>query len=208
LREDARVPTIVSHAIVAAGGAHYLPELPGRGRARWLSLRVLGYLAMLPDADVVGFRFGVAYESGLGHRGLSHSLAFAAVSSAVGAAVIAWRTQATAWSRRLALYAMCFVAAATHPLLDMLTDGGYGCALFAPVSWERLFFPWTPIPVSPIGLHWRVAPVLATEAAMLWPVPLASIVLRRWPAARWRWAFLAACFVAQGAAIYALGSGG
>jgi inner membrane protein len=43
------------------------------------------------------------------------------------------------------------IAALSHPLLDMLTDGGLGIALFYPFSTGRYFFPWRPISVSPIG---------------------------------------------------------
>jgi inner membrane protein len=42
---------------------------------------------------------------------------------------------------------------ASHPLLDILTNGGLGCALFWPFDDTRYFAPWTPIPVSPIGLR-------------------------------------------------------
>ena len=34
-------------------------------------------LSLLPDADVIGFRFGVRYEDTWGHRGATHSLTFA-----------------------------------------------------------------------------------------------------------------------------------
>ena len=43
-------------------------------------------------------------------------------------------------------------AAITHPLLDMLTDGGRGVMLLFPISAERLFFPWRPIRVSPLSV--------------------------------------------------------
>lgn len=33
-------------------------------------------LSLLPDADVVGFRFGVPYAAPWGHRGATHSLMF------------------------------------------------------------------------------------------------------------------------------------
>jgi inner membrane protein len=33
--------------------------------------------AILPDADVIGFAFGINYGDMLGHRGFSHSLLFA-----------------------------------------------------------------------------------------------------------------------------------
>lgn len=34
---------------------------------------------MLPDADVLSFKFGVAYGNVFGHRGFTHSLVFAFV---------------------------------------------------------------------------------------------------------------------------------
>jgi len=37
-------------------------------------------------------------------------------------------------------------------LLDALTDGGSGVMLLFPFSAERLFFPWRPIHVSPLGI--------------------------------------------------------
>ena len=33
--------------------------------------------AILPDGDVLGFKFGIAYGSFWGHRGFTHSLLFA-----------------------------------------------------------------------------------------------------------------------------------
>jgi inner membrane protein len=39
-----------------------------------------------------------------------------------------------------------------YPLLDALTDGGSGVMLLFPFSAKRLFFPWTPIHVSPLGI--------------------------------------------------------
>ena len=56
-----------------------------------------------------------------------------------------------AYAVRIAL----FIALATlsHPLLDMCTNGRLGCALFAPFSSKRYFFPFRPIHVAPIGVH-------------------------------------------------------
>jgi inner membrane protein len=69
------VPSAFSHAVAAAaiGACFYRPGVP---RRVW----VLGAVcATVPDLDVVGFRFGIAYGDMLGHRGLSHSLPFAAM---------------------------------------------------------------------------------------------------------------------------------
>ena len=77
------MPTIISHAIAAAAVGHAYPErrLPARF---WVWTAVC---SMLPDADVIGFAYGIRYADMLGHRGLSHSFFFAAVVGVVVAAL-------------------------------------------------------------------------------------------------------------------------
>jgi len=134
----------------------------------------------LPDLDVIGFRFGIAYGDLLGHRGLSHSLPFAAlVAPALAFALFRdprWRPQ------RLRLTALLFVATASHGLLDAMTTGGLGVALFSPFDTTRYFFPFRPILVSPIGissfLSARGLQVLGNEVLWLWlPAALLSATL-------------------------------
>ena len=106
-----------------------------------------GALSLLPDADTLGFPLGVAYQSQWGHRGFTHSLVF---TIALGVAI---GLLAPARGRpviRTALLAVLVLV--SHPLLDMLTNGGLGCALFWPFETTRYFAPLRPIPVSPIGL--------------------------------------------------------
>src|SRR5207244_2610330 len=68
------MPSVFSHAVVA------LALGPAFRRAGWPArLWWAGALcAVLPDADVVGVYTGVPLGSVFGHRGLTHSLAFAA----------------------------------------------------------------------------------------------------------------------------------
>jgi membrane-bound metal-dependent hydrolase YbcI (DUF457 family) len=66
----------------------------------------------------------------------------------------------------------CFVLA-SHPLLDALTDGGLGCALFWPFDSTRYFAPWSPIPVAPIGARYfspRGLSVALTEMVLFGPL--------------------------------------
>jgi inner membrane protein len=66
--------------------------------------------------------------------------------------------------------------AITHPLLDALTDGGAGVMLLFPISDARLFFPWRPIHVSPLGIRRffdKAGYILASEL----PFCLAAIAL-------------------------------
>ena len=65
----------------------------------------------------------------------------------------------------LLVWAGCAI---THPLLDAMTDGGSGVTLLFPFSTERLFFPWTPIHVSPLRIlefFDRAGYILRSEAA-------------------------------------------
>jgi inner membrane protein len=113
----------------------------------WLLGAVAG---VLPDADVIGFSFGVNYVDFWGHRGFTHSLVFAAIVAAVFTFLAFPRDR---WRiNRASTFTYLFLAGASHGLLDMLTNGGLGVALFAPFNNERLFFPWQPIQVSPIGV--------------------------------------------------------
>ena len=152
------MPTIFTHPAVAlALTPFFRGALPGK---RWIVAGAM--LTVLPDFDTIGFRFGVEYGDLLGHRGLTHSLAFAA-AVAGGLALFARR-------RRGSLFLYLFLCTASHGLLDAFTDGGLGVAFFAPFDDTRYFFPWRPIEVSPIGLARFLGPraldVLLSE--VLW----------------------------------------
>jgi len=137
--------SLVTHAVaaLALGTAFYRP---GTAKRVW----VAGALAsMLPDLDVLGFRFGVAYGDFFGHRGFTHSLLFAAALAFLVAAALGPRTGLSPGP----LGAYLFLAAASHGLLDALTDGGLGVAFFSPFDNRRYFLPWRPIAVSPIGVR-------------------------------------------------------
>lgn len=140
------------------------------------SMVVWSGLSMLPDADVLGFRFGIAYADPWGHRGATHSLVFAAVVGAIAAALA---RAFHAPPLRTALFTT--IVLASHGLLDTLTDGGLGCALLWPFDLHRYFAPWTPIPVAPIGRHFfspRGLQVALTELLLF--LPFFAFAL--WPA--------------------------
>jgi len=144
LSRDHPLPSAFSHAVAALGigACFYRPDVPRR-------IWVLGAAcAALPDLDVIGFRFGIAYGDMLGHRGLTHSLPFAA---ALATAVVAlgFRHGVSGLGPR-ALWAYFFFATASHGFLDAFTNGGMGVAFFAPFDNTRYFFPVRPIQVSPL----------------------------------------------------------
>ena len=140
------MPTVVTHGIVAVLLGKGFAT--GRMSARFWALSVL--CSVLPDADVLGFRFGIGYGDILGHRGLSHSLVFALVLSLVVAFLVLPRLPQR-WSRFL-VFLYFFIVTTSHGILDAMTDGGLGIAFFAPFDDTRYFFPFRAIKVSPIGL--------------------------------------------------------
>jgi inner membrane protein len=159
--------SIMSHAVVAttlglAAGPHR--PMPAR---YWVALAIT---AALPDADVVAFFAGVPYQHMLGHRGLTHSLPFAAVLAAL---LVRWLFGAGEWQRWWPrLWVVFFAGIASHGVLDAMTTGGNGVAFLAPLSASRWFFPWRPILVSPIGVSRFFTAyglrVLQNEMVWLW----------------------------------------
>ncbi|HTD06595.1 metal-dependent hydrolase [Undibacterium sp.] len=162
--------TVISHAVIPLT----LGIILSRERYSW-RLIVAGMLcAMIPDLDVIMFKFGVAYESQFGHRGFTHSLIFAAGVAVVLAGFSKyWRVSV------IRVFAFIFVATASHGALDALTTGGLGVEFFWPISQERYFFPEQFIRVSPIGLRnfltargWEV---VKSELLTIW-LPCLAII--------------------------------
>ena len=157
------MPTILTHAVV--------PLAIGFGLGRkMISRRLLAFgvaASILPDLDVLAFRLHIAYADTFGHRGASHSLSFA-----IFVALVAMLFSSRLKSRPFITFFFIFVYAASHALLDMFTNGGYGVALWWPFFVERLFAPWQVIEVSPLSLR-RVfsakgLAVLQSELRWIW----------------------------------------
>jgi inner membrane protein len=167
----------VGHVLVGTAAARFARTGQRTIWTPFSAAVVWSTLSLLPDADVIGFSLGVRYEDPWGHRGATHSFAFAVmVSGAVWVVARVARLPAL----RTALLALAVVA--SHPLLDTLTDGGLGCALLWPFSNERFFAPWTPLPVAPIGRDFfsrRGLEVAAVEVAMMFPLLLYTVWPRR-----------------------------
>jgi inner membrane protein len=179
------VPSLFTHAAPALALVPLFrtPASPAR-------LWALGVAcAAAPDLDVLAFRFGIPYEHPLGHRGLSHSLPFAAGLAALACLAAYPRRRPRPDLARAWLY--LFLATASHGLLDMLTNGGQGVALWSPFENGRHFFAFRPIEASPLApaafFSSRGLAILAGEALWIWlPCALlaAAFVVARRPAAR------------------------
>jgi inner membrane protein len=107
--------------------------------------------SILPDADVIMFKLGIPYQHFLGHRGFSHSLVFALLTGII-IAFIFYRSIKLLSRDGLMLILFFFFCTASHALLDAMTTGGLGVAIFSPFDNSRYFLPWRPIKVSPIGI--------------------------------------------------------
>jgi len=156
----------------------------GRGFAKPKRLVLLmaffTLLSFLPDVDVIGMHYGIAYGDPLGHRGASHSLLFAGVVGLLSG-FLGRFFGIKFWKMAL----MSILIVASHGFLDAFTDGGKGIAFFWPWNNERIFFPWRFIPVAPIGMGlfsewgWKV---FTREALIFSPFLVYAFFPRFW---RW-----------------------
>ena len=168
------MPSAFGHVapVVALTTAFWTPQAPKR-------LWIAGALAALaPDLDVIAFGLGIPYQHPLGHRGLSHSIPFAA--AVAGALALALFPRAAPGFSRARAFAFLFLATASHGILDAFTNGGLGVALLSPFDQTRWFAPFRPIEVSPLGLAAffsdRGAAVLGSELGWLW-LPFSSLAV-------------------------------
>ena len=171
------MPSAFSHAFVGAA-LGTLFRRPGPPARFWLAGAIC---AAVPDLDVIGTLWlGIPWRSMLGHRGISHSLAFAVV---VGAAVTLAAFRAPDWrGRRLRVWLYLSLATASHGLLDAMNDAVTGVAFFAPFDATRYFLPWRPIPVSPFAFRFfsaRGSVVFQAELLMIW-LPAAVMATLAW----------------------------
>lgn len=170
------MPSAFAHALVPAALALGVGRSQVSGRLLLLAL----VCAVMPDLDVIAFKFGIAYASPWGHRGFTHSIVFSVL-----VALLASACSRALHSRASTVFVLILVAVLSHALLDMLTDGGLGVALYWPLSEARVFFPYRPIAVSPIGVAsffsargWAVL-----QSELVWvglPVLALGVALRVW----------------------------
>lgn len=169
------MPTILTHAVAGVAIAQVFAPCSRRAEISWFAAGC----AMLPDADVIGFFFGIRYGDLFGHRGITHSLLFAGL---LAATITLWlRNKALGGDLRV--FAALFVATASHGILDAFTNGGLGVAFFAPFDPARYFFPARPILVSPLNagafLTRRGISVLLSEMTWVWPPSIAAFLAAR-----------------------------
>ena len=138
--------TAFTHAFVAGS----LAGLPRHAPERFRLVLAAAACGVWPDVDVIAFALGIPYDHPWGHRGATHSIAFAIATGLV----VAWfGFRRGAGDRRwLGIAALLAVATASHGILDAFTDAGLGIAFAWPFDDARHFAPWRPLATSPIGI--------------------------------------------------------
>ena len=164
----------LGHVAVGAAAARLWCGPNAGPRARWVAAAAFAGLALAPDLDVLAFALHIPYGAPFGHRGASHAL----LTALLLGGLIGVRRWSDRPRRRTAMFAIAVLA--SHGLLDTLTDGGMGVALFWPLDVTRYFAPLRPIPVAPIGagtLSARGLYVLVVELVQFAPFWLMAL----WP---------------------------
>lgn len=141
------MPSAFGHAITAITfGKMYSKSM---NSWKFIGLGIL--CSVLPDADVIGFQFGISYDHLFGHRGFFHSFLFAGILALFVTAIFYSRYLFSL--KGIGLFFYFILCTASHSLLDAMTSGGLGVAFFSPWDNTRYFLPWRPIKVSPIGIE-------------------------------------------------------
>lgn len=132
------------HAAAAFTASRFFPKFLMQKRVIFLGIAS----SIMPDIDVLAFKYGIPYEDLWGHRGMTHSISFAFLWSILLILIFHSKNKSTDQWKLLTFY---FLATVSHSILDALTTGGAGVAFFAPFDIDRYFLPWRVIKVSPIS---------------------------------------------------------
>ncbi len=149
-----------------------LPE----DRTRRLALAAL-FCACWQDVDYASLLFEVRPHETFGHRGATHSLFVAAAV----AAIVAFALFRARFRR---VFPILFAVGASHGLLDALTAGDVGVALFWPLTSARFHFPFSLIASCPGGVdewlgYWGILTLANELLYVVIPVALVVSFLRR-----------------------------
>jgi inner membrane protein len=173
------MPDSFSHIVAGLGaGSPIAPSAPTR--RYWVCA---GICAALPDIDWLWSFNGLPYDHWLAHRGLTHSLVFAAAL----AALVNWTVMRRAVPRdeRWRSWVGLTLATASHGFFDALSTYGLGVAFFLPFTTRRFFFPWRPLstgaalPKASFAL--KLLDTFGREFLFIWvPSLLVFFAARRW----------------------------
>ena len=155
------MPSVFSHPVVPLA----IASVAGTSKVPFRLFLAGAIFAILPDADVLGFRFNIPYEHLFGHRGFFHSPIFALGASLIGA--LACHALRSSYK---STFIVLFISMLSHGLLDAATSGGLGIAFLSPFNNHRFFLPWQPIVVSPFSLErfFSSRGLMVIQSELLW----------------------------------------
>lgn len=169
--------SVIGHATAATAICFGLISKPSR---KILILAII--CGILPDMDAAGFFAGIPYGSQWGHRGFTHSVIFALITTLILKQL--FYTDYSWTSPEIKpICSVIFLSLLSHSILDAMTTGGYGVAFLWPLTDERYFLPFRPIKVSPMGISsffskWGIA-VLKSEFLWIGIPSLLFVILMR-----------------------------
>lgn len=165
------MPMTTTHALLPLAAALAFAERP----VLWRLVIVAAVAAAAPDVDGL-FKHFLHVQPGsiYAHRGAAHSLFVA-----LAAGVIAASLNRYLGVGRLTAGVAVGAAAASHGILDMMTDAGMPVAYLWPLSSVRLFADWRPIHSPPVNRAHFIVDVFARFQSELWQliVPMFALAL-------------------------------
>ena len=162
--------SIFGHAVVG----YTIAKVIDSKHLRWLMFAAI-FSTILPDFDVLAFKFGIAYEHPLGHRGFTHSIFFALFWALI-------LMFALGKKNKFIWFLVIFLSTLSHGMLDAMTSGGRGVGFFIPFNNNRFFFPFREIKVSPLGIEkffssWGLQVILSEIKYIIIPCILILVFL-------------------------------
>ncbi len=177
--------TVITHALVAGAISVFSPQkFTSHGstiikvpRLRLIFCLIL--LAVIPDLDSIGFRYGIPYSDVFGHRGFTHSLLFSVVTAFCFGLII-FRSMGVGTKIWWYIVFLLSVAGISHGILDAFTDAGLGVGFLIPMDNDRYFFPWRPLETSPVSIsaffNGPAKKILLNEMLWVW-LPVFMIIV-------------------------------
>lgn len=162
--------SIFGHGVVG----FTITKLIGNKQSKWLLLAAI-FSTILPDFDIITFKFGIPYEHPLGHRGFSHSVLFSIIWALILMFTLGRKN-------KLIWFIVIFLSTISHGILDAMTSGGRGVGFFIPFNNDRFFFPFREIIVSPLGIQkffstWGLRVILSEIKFIVIPSLLILLIL-------------------------------
>lgn len=162
--------SIFGHGVVG----FTITKLIGNKQSKWLLLAAI-FSTILPDFDIITFKFGIPYEHPLGHRGFSHSVLFSIIWALILMFTLGRKN-------KLIWFIVIFLSTISHGILDAMTSGGRGVGFFIPFNNDRFLFTFREIIVSPLGIQkffstWGLRVILSEIKFIVIPSLLILLIL-------------------------------